>query len=305
MASWRLLSCECSNPRFNLSIEESIVRLFDSSGCDGVLRLWCNSPSVIVSYSQDAKREVDLEFCEAAGIEVVRRLSGGGAVYHDMGVVNISLTVNIRKYKELTDIESTYKVIARPLVILLKNLNIDVKFKAPNGVFINDLKVAGFAQYRSQNTLLVHGSMLFNANLDNLRRSLLNLKYEVANISSVIGERLNMEMFKDEVIHQLSKMFNVELIETPLTSREVALASKLYILKYSNPSYNLSRAHPNAVASICLPTCPTAKYEHFYEDILLKLSRLYRDVNLVIKRCLINSINIPLVHLDGEPLRDL
>lgn len=302
MVLWRLLNYECFNPRLNLSIEESVFRLFKNGGYDGVLWLWRNNPSVIISYSQNVMHEVNLEFCKITGIEIVRRLSGGGAVYHDMGVINISLVVNIEKYKEFMDVEYAYKVAAKPLVNLLRDLGINVEFKASNSVFTDNFKIAGFAQYRSQNTLLVHSSILFDANLSNLYKSLINIKYPVVNISSLTGEWLDIDMFKKEIIYWFSRVFNVKLIKTPLTSKEVVLASKLYALKYSNILYNISNKHPNVVVNVCLPKCFTVNYVKFYEDLILEISRLYKDINLVIKFHFINDINKPLVFLDGEPM---
>lgn len=302
MALWRLLSCECFNSRLNLSIEESIFRLFNGSGYDFTLWLWHNNPSVIIGYSQDVKHEVDLEYCRIANIEIVRRLSGGGAVYHDMGVVNISLIVNVEKHREFMDVEYTYRVVSKPIVKLLRDLNVDAVFKAPNGVFINDLKIAGFAQYRSQNTLLVHSSVLFSANLDNLYRSLTKIKYPVANVSSLVNELLDMGMFKKEIIYRFSKMFNAEPIKTPLTSREAALAYMLYTLKYSNPLYNINGIRPRATVNICLPKYSTANHAELYKDLSLRISMLYRDINLVFNHRLINNVSKPLVFLDGKPI---
>jgi len=299
VALLRLLNCECSNPKLNLSIEESIFRLFSSS-YDVALWLWCNSPSVIIGYSQDVKHEVNLEYCKIADIEIVRRLSGGGAVYHDMGVVNISLIVNVEKYREFINLEYAYRVASKPLVELLRELDVNVVFKAPNGVFIDDFKVAGFAQYRSWNTLLVHSSVLFNANLNNLYRSLTKIKYPVANISSLVNEWLDIGMLKKEIVYQFSKMFNAEIINTPLTSKETALAYKLYTLKYSSILYNINGIHPRAVVNICLPKCSKANYVEFYEDLSLKLLRLYRDINLIFKPYLVNGISKPLALLNGE-----
>ncbi len=300
MALWRLLNYECFNPKLNLSVEESVFRLFKNSGYDGVLWLWCNNPSVIISYSQDVRHEVNLEFCKITGIEIVRRLSGGGAVYHDRGVANISLIVNIEKHKELMDIEYTYRVVARPLVNLLRDLDINAESKIPNGVFIDNFKIAGFAQYRSQSTLLVHSSILFDANLTNLYKSLINIKYPVANISSLVWKWSNIDMFKREIIYWFSRIFNVKLIKTPLTSKEVVLASKLYALKYSNALYNTNKMHPNAVVNICLPKCFTVNYVKLYENLLLETSRLYRDINLMVKLHFVSNINKPLVFLDNE-----
>jgi lipoate-protein ligase A len=276
--------------------------LFNGSGYDFTLWLWHNNPSVIIGYSQDVKHEVDLEYCRIANIEIVRRLSGGGAVYHDMGVVNISLIVNVEKHREFMDVKYTYRVVSKPIVKLLRDLNVDAVFKAPNGVFINDLKIAGFAQYRSQNTLLVHSSVLFSANLDNLYRSLTKIKYPVANVSSLVNELLDMGMFKKEIIYRFSKMFNTEPIKTPLTSREAALAYMLYTLKYSNPLYNINGIRPRATVNICLPKYSIANHAELYKDLSLRISMLYRDINLVFNHRLINNISKPLVFLDGKPI---
>ncbi|MCQ2444132.1 MAG: lipoate--protein ligase family protein, partial [Mailhella sp.] len=143
-------------PAFNLALEEALF-LSLSPESEGVFLIWRNAPSIIIGRHQNTAAEINAEWCRAHGVRVVRRSTGGGAVYHDLGNVNFSFLTWVDRNR-LTGFEE----FMRPMVAALRDLGIDAEFTGRNDILVGGRKVAGTAQRRDGQRMLHHGCLLID-----------------------------------------------------------------------------------------------------------------------------------------------
>lgn len=148
-------------PSFNLAAEE---HLFKKQGQD-FLFLYVNDPSVIVGSNQVVMNEVDIDFCIENDITIIRRLSGGGAVYHDRGNFNYSFIHN------KTDAPLSAKFL-QPIVETLHTMDIPVNIGKRKDIWLNEKKISGTASHVSKGRELHHGTLLYNSDLEILQKAL-------------------------------------------------------------------------------------------------------------------------------------
>src|SRR6056297_1030797 len=146
---------EDTNPYFNLAAEEYVLKNFS----DNVFMLWRNAPSIIVGNHQNTLAEINTEYVKENNIDVVRRLSGGGAVFHDLGNLNFTFIKNIDKSKDKVD----FSTFTKPIIDVLQNMSINAKFEGRNDIVIDGKKISGNAQHSNGNRMLHHGTLLFSS----------------------------------------------------------------------------------------------------------------------------------------------
>ncbi len=148
------IHAESTDPFFNLALEETI---FESLTPDhpGVFLIWRNEPSIIVGRHQNTAGEVNQEFCERKGICIVRRPTGGGAVYHDLGNINFSFISWVERNRI-----GGFEEFMRPMVQALRDLGIDAEYSSRNDITVKGRKVAGTAQRQTGQKMLHHGCLL-------------------------------------------------------------------------------------------------------------------------------------------------
>ncbi len=144
-----------TDPHFNLAFEEYTVR---AAGDETVFMLWQNSPSVIIGRNQNAFAEIDIAFAEAHGIPAVRRLTGGGAVYHDLGNVNYTFVAPAKDGAVLD-----YAGFCAPLIDALRTLGVDASLSGRNDIVCDGRKISGSAQCVTHGHVLHHGTLLWSA----------------------------------------------------------------------------------------------------------------------------------------------
>jgi len=154
-----------TDPRINLAVEEYALNYLDPR--EEYVILWQNEPTVVVGRNQNTVAEVNAPFIKERGIHVVRRLSGGGAVYHDFGNLNFTFIVDAQK-----EMVSNFEYFTRPVIQALASLGVEAEFSGRNDITIDGKKFSGNAQYWSKNRLLHHGTILFNSQLDVVQEAL-------------------------------------------------------------------------------------------------------------------------------------
>jgi lipoate---protein ligase len=190
-----------TDPRTNLAIEEHILR--NLKNLEGGVFLFINEPSIILGRNQNPFEEVNLEFAEAHRLHIVRRLSGGGTVYHDLGNLNFSFVTHQRK----EDFHNFRKFTA-PAIRVLHRLGVDAQLSSRNDILVDGRKVSGNAQYIAAGRMLTHGTLLFNTDLSNLSqalkvnagaidsKSIKSVRSRVANIGEFLKEPLDIQTFR-------------------------------------------------------------------------------------------------------------
>ncbi len=221
-----IIKSSISDPIQNLAIEEYLMREYFSG--DDIVFLYINDPCIVVGRNQSVWQEVNTDFIEKTGIPVLRRISGGGTVFHDEGNVNISfITKNqfgkFNKYSEFT----------YPVISLLNECGAEAYLNSRNDICIGEKKISGNAQFTSAGKLLSHGTLLIDSNLAAISESLKvkpgisspraskSFRSKVMNVSEIIsglkaktfidllisrkllpGAKKIMEIFPDEIIEK-------------------------------------------------------------------------------------------------------
>ena len=153
------------DPAGNLALEEWCVRNLDPE--PGYLLLYVNEPAVVVGKNQNVYREVDLAWTRAHGVPVLRRISGGGAVYHDPGNLNFSVLRPFRPGARLD-----FDAYLEPVVQALRALGVPAERTARNDLTVGGRKISGNAQFTTVRSMFSHGTLLFDADLGAVRASL-------------------------------------------------------------------------------------------------------------------------------------
>ena len=159
-----------NDPYFNMALDEYVVKHLDPS--NDYFYFYINRPTVVIGRNQNTIEEVNLDYVKEHDIIVVRRMSGGGAVYHDMGNINFSFVVDYRK----EDFNSMERF-AKAIVKALSKFGIMAEFTGRNDITIDRKKFSGNAQYVTRNRILHHGTLLFDSDLSVLSKAL-NVKPE-------------------------------------------------------------------------------------------------------------------------------
>ncbi|MBR2471652.1 MAG: lipoate--protein ligase family protein, partial [Clostridia bacterium] len=156
-----LIDLETTSPQFNLAAEEYFLK---KDECDKLI-LWQNEPSIIIGRNQNTLAEINKDIAESLGIHVVRRMSGGGAVFHDLGNLNYTfITKNdgndFLNFKKFTD----------PVIDVLGSLGVTASLSGRNDLLIDGRKFSGNAQYVHKDMLLHHGTLMFRSDISVLEK---------------------------------------------------------------------------------------------------------------------------------------
>ena len=229
-----------TNPYFNLAAEEYILKKFQEE----CFMLWRNEPSIIIGKNQNTLAEINLDYVRQHKIPVVRRLSGGGAVFHDLGNLNFTFIVN-----EDVSSFSDFQRFTQPIIDVLRKLSINAEFSGRNDITIDGKKISGNAQYYYKNRILHHGTLLFSSSITDLSAALKvrPVKFEdkgvksvskrVTNISEHLKEPITIEQFIDLIMNHIREQTGgSEMYE--FTQEDIKKIEKLVREKYSTWEWN-------------------------------------------------------------------
>lgn len=222
-----------TDPRLNLAMEEFILRQLRWD--EPILFFYINEPSVIIGRNQNTLEEIDPDYVQANGIHVVRRLSGGGAVYHDLGNLNFSFVTqagsdNFHNFARFTE----------PVIRVLRQLGVDAELRDQSNIFANSKKISGNAQYAAGGRMFSHGTLLFDTSIEAMLQALnpRQLKIESKAVQSVRNFVTNIR----------------ELLPQDMTIHELRQALLLGIFDATNvddiPTYTLSDENWTAIRQI-------------------------------------------------------
>jgi lipoate-protein ligase A len=203
----RFIHNTSTDPAFNLAAEEWLLR----HTAEDVFMLWRNAPAVIVGRNQNTASEIDEDFVRERGITVIRRLTGGGAVFHDLGNVNFTFIKVGQQSRQLD-----FQRFTAPILEALRALGVDCQFEGRNDLVIDGQKFSGNAQLIEKDRVLHHGTLLFSAQMADLSGALKvnRAKYvdkavksvakRVTNISSHLPSPMDVQDFIAHVMHHVS-----------------------------------------------------------------------------------------------------
>ncbi|MCD6243144.1 lipoate--protein ligase family protein [Candidatus Bathyarchaeota archaeon] len=238
MESWRLLDLEYSDPYLNMAVEEAILIAADKRLSSNTIRFWRNPRSVILGRFQDVFCEVKLKICDKYGIEVVRRFTGGGAVYHDYGNLNWTIVVD-KKHPLVPKIPTEiYEVVSKAVIEGIRFLGINANFKSPNAIQVRGRKISGLASYIKKNAILCHGTLLVNSNLSVLSEVLSRPRAEVTTLHHELNKYIPMSLMKGLILLGFSKLYGIVPKLEKLNNYEERIAQILYYKKYVTKEWN-------------------------------------------------------------------
>jgi lipoate-protein ligase A len=236
-----------TDPYYNLALEEHIVM----AGSRDAFLLWQNAPAVIVGRNQHSENQVDRAYVDEHAIAVVRRLSGGGAVYHDLGNLNVTIVL-----REGDRYKNDFTFFTRPVLDVLRSYGVDAQFSGRNDLTVEGKKFSGNAQYYHGSTVLHHGTILWDSDLTVLARVLKPKKRvmargvdshqsRVANLVSYMPAHVTLEQFASNLRGQL---FGQGLFALEKTHDETTLAVPASLLeKYRSDEWNWGEGLPDEV----------------------------------------------------------
>lgn len=198
-----------TNPQINLAIEEYVLKTMNIDE-DSFLLFYINEPSIIIGKNQNTAEEIDTEFVNANGIHVVRRLSGGGAVYHDLGNLNFSFITkddghSFRNFKKFTE----------PVVEALAKMGVKAELVGRNDILVDGRKVSGNAQFSTQGRMFSHGTLMFDTEIEKVvsalrvrkdkieSKGIKSIRSRVANISEYLDNPMTIEEFRLEILNSI------------------------------------------------------------------------------------------------------
>ncbi len=232
-----------NDPHYNLAFEEYCFKNLDKS--EDYVILWINGPAIIVGKNQNTIEEVNSEYVRENGIKVVRRVTGGGAVYHDLGNLNFSIITSASGNERID-----FKKYNIPILKALEKLGIKGELSGRNDMTIDEKKFSGIAQSVWKNRVLNHGTLLFDTELDVLSKAL-NVKadkYEskgvksvrsrVTNIRNYLTEDADIDVFRDLLLKYIFEMEGLSPQIYKLKDEELKDIDKLYEEKYSTWEWN-------------------------------------------------------------------
>ncbi len=218
---------------FNLAAEEYIFTNLDKR--QDYLLLWQNRSAVIIGRHQNTIEEINQEFVKEHAIQVIRRMSGGGAVYHDLGNLNYTLIVNTQT--SLYD----FKLLSLPVVQALHNLGVNAEFTGRNDLVIDGRKFSGAAQMIKQGRLLHHGTLLFHSDLEMLQK-VLTVKIDKIESKGIKSVRSRVTNICDQNPNVTIDGFRTELVkslqaEQNLTFGDLTIDDRLAINALADGKY--------------------------------------------------------------------
>ena len=233
-----------TDPRVNLALEEHVFR--HKPAADDCLLFYVNAPAIIIGRNQNTIEEIAPAVVEARGIHVVRRVSGGGAVYHDLGNLNFSFMT-----PDVANRFSRYDHFTRPVIDVLRDAGVPAELGGRNDILADGRKISGNAQFARPGRMFSHGTLLLDSNLDDVTAALRprpgkveskgvkSIRSRVANISEFLREPLTVDELRERILERIFGTRDRARIPTiEITDADWAAVHELVGRKYGDWSWN-------------------------------------------------------------------
>jgi lipoate-protein ligase A len=237
---------DVSDPAINLALEEYCLRNLDPGS--EYLLFYINRPSIIIGRHQNPFQEFNHELARQKGIVALRRISGGGAVYHDPGNLNFSFITDFTEEKL-----DYFKTLIRPILSTLQHLGVPAQLTEKNNILVNGHKVSGNSQHTNMRRMLSHGTLLFDSDLGVLQqvldsnlvitrsRAVASIRSKVTNICGYLHRPMDMAGFRAVLVDGISEVLG-ELTECRLTDQDWEAVDLLAQKKYNSWDWTYGRS---------------------------------------------------------------
>ncbi|AKP75598.1 lipoate--protein ligase [Priestia aryabhattai] len=250
------------DPRINLAIEEYALKHLDIN--ETYLLFYINEPSIIIGKNQNTIEEINTKYVEDQHIHVVRRLSGGGAVYHDKGNLNFSFIT-----KDDGNSFHNFKKFTEPVVEALKKLGVNAELSGRNDLMAEGRKISGNAQFSTKGRMFSHGTLLFDSEIENVvsalkvkkdkieSKGIKSIRNRVANISEFLEQKVTVEEFREMLLRYIFEG-EENITEYKLTEKDWETIHQISKERYQSwdwnygksPKFNLQHSHRFPVGQI-------------------------------------------------------
>ncbi|MDO5665670.1 MAG: lipoate--protein ligase [Bacteroidia bacterium] len=231
-----------NKPDYNIALEEYCFKKLLHH--DKIFILWINEPAIIVGKHQNTIEEINSEYVKQNGIHVIRRISGGGAVYHDHNNLNYTIISNEDKGADFD-----FKTFSKPVIDTLADLGVKAEFTGRNDLVIDGKKICGNAQAYIQGRVMHHGCLLFDTDLTVLSKALeapkdkiesksvKSVRSIVDNILPNLPEKISVDEFSDKLLEHVKSKFP-EMKEYVFSEEELAEIEQLRATKFGTWEWN-------------------------------------------------------------------
>lgn len=232
-----------TDPTINLAMEEYVLKHLPKD--DSYFLFYVNEPSIIIGKNQNTFAEINQSYVDEKNIHVVRRISGGGAVYHDLGNLNFSFVT-----KADEDSFHNFKKFTLPIVEALNELGVQAEMTGRNDLQVGERKISGNAMFQSGDRMFSHGTLMLNSDIEEVVKSLTvnekklitkgikSIRSRVANIEEFLETPLTMDAFKQTL---LNSIFKGDIQQYELKQQDWAKIEAISNEKYRNFDWNYGK----------------------------------------------------------------
>ena len=237
---WRYIQVGTTDPAFNLALEEHV---FETLSRDyNYFILWQNAPTVVIGRHQNTFSEVNEAYIREKNIRVVRRLSGGGAVYHDLGNLNFTFI------QDAAGKEPDLALFCHPVAKAVRSLGANAEVNGRNDITVDGMKFSGNAQYVKNGRVMHHGTLLFDSRLENAAQALrpdpekikakgvASVRSRITNLKPLLAEGTTLDTFREALIKALFENEQMECYH--LTDADIAAITSLKESRYDTWAWN-------------------------------------------------------------------
>ncbi len=270
---------ESIEPYFNMATEDYLFHKFK----EDIFMLWRNDNAIIVGKHQNTLAEINLDVVRNKNIKVVRRLSGGGAVFHDLGNLNFTFIINSNDSK-LVD----FQKYTLPVLEVLNSLDVPAKFEGRNDLTIDGKKFSGNAVHVLRNRVLQHGTILFTSEMKDLSealqvnplkyidKSVKSVRARVTNVSEYLKEPIDLDTFKNLIMDHILKMYP-EASFYHLNENDQVEIQKLATEKYSTWEWNYGWHSKYNFEKLIRTNGGNIEFHFIVEDGIIKEAKIFGD----------------------------
>lgn len=246
------IESKSTDPKWNLALEQYVFDSLDRS--KSYLMLWQNNNTIVAGKNQNIVAEVDEHFVREHGITVVRRLSGGGTVYHDLGNLNFTFIMDSGEADKIN-----FRIFCLPIIETLASFGVTAELSGRNDITVDGKKFSGNAQYLRDGRVMHHGTLMFSSDLSVLSRALKvdhsklrskgvkSVASRVTNLEESLPAGVTIEDFKERLLQHIAK--SEPLTAYTLSDTDKAAVDAIKRERYDkwewnyglSPAYDVSR----------------------------------------------------------------